>query len=128
MQVDQLVAVTGVDRDLATNLLEACGGDLEMAVNMHMEDQGGGGGAGVGGEGVGGADALVGEEDEVRAPIPQRQEVGLGDMVSSSILSVFVTPNPAQVMVQPGYEGYALASRARGGSRRVRFSKRGSRR
>ena len=32
---------------MATNLLEACGGNLEMAVDMHMEDQGGGqGGAG----------------------------------------------------------------------------------
>lgn len=46
--------------------------------------------------GVGGAGHDAGEEDdEVRAPIPQRQEV----------------------MVQPGYEGYALASRQRGARR-----------
>ena len=45
--VDDFCAITGVaDRMLAENLLEACGGNLEMAVNMHMEDGGGGGGAG----------------------------------------------------------------------------------
>ena len=31
-QVEQLVAVTGVSKEMATNLLEACGGNLEMAV------------------------------------------------------------------------------------------------
>ena len=28
----------GVERELAVNLLEACGNSLEMAVNMHMEN------------------------------------------------------------------------------------------
>ena len=41
--LEQLVSITGVDRNVAENLLEACGGNLEMAVNMHMEDTGGGG-------------------------------------------------------------------------------------
>jgi len=80
-QVDQLVSITGVDREMATNLLEACGGNLEMAVDMHMEDQGGGQ-AGAGGSG--GNDV-----DEVRAPIPQKQEV----------------------MVGQGYEGYMMNNR-----------------
>ena len=87
-QVDQLVSITGVDREMATNLLEACGGNLEMAVDMHMEDQGGGGGvggAGAGGSGVGNG----GGEDDVRAPIPQKQEV----------------------MVAQGYEGYMMNNR-----------------
>ena len=54
---------------------------------MHMEDQGGGE-----------VPPVVlppqEEEEEVRAPIPQHQEM----------------------MIQPGYEGYALASRQRGAS------------
>ena len=84
------------------NLLEACGGNLEMAVDMHMEDQGGGQGgsagggaaqeAGVPGAGVSGAEAAA-DVDSVRAPYRQEKQ---------------------EVMVQPGYEGYALASRARG--------------
>jgi len=87
--VEQLVAVAGVAREVAVHLLEACGGNVEMAVNMHMEDQGGGEG-----DAGGAAPFIPPEEDEVRAPIPQRQEV----------------------MVQPGFEGYGLASRQRGGS------------
>ena len=62
--LEQLMSITGADRNLAENLLEACGGELsspstcwlnfilpltvpgnlEMAVNMHMEDAGGGAG------------------------------------------------------------------------------------
>ena len=33
-QVEQLMAVTGVSKEIATNLLEACGGNIEMAVNI----------------------------------------------------------------------------------------------
>ena len=29
---------TGADKTLAENLLEACGNNLEMALNMHMEN------------------------------------------------------------------------------------------
>ena len=79
--VEKLVSICGVELEVAKNLLEACGGNLEMAVDMHMEDNGGGGG--------GGASAGVGGEDEVRAPIPQRQEV----------------------MVEPGFEGYVMNNR-----------------
>ena len=51
-----------------------------MAVNMHMEDTGGGvsglgGVAGLGGGSGGAAAAEVPDEDDVRAPIPQKQEV-----------------------------------------------------
>lgn len=78
--IEKLVSICGVEMEVAKNLLEACGGNLEMAVDMHMEDNGGGGG---------GASAGVGGEDEVRAPIPQRQEV----------------------MVEPGFEGYVMNNR-----------------
>ena len=79
--VEKLASICGVETEVAKNLLEACGGNLEMAVDMHMEDNGGGGG--------GGASAGVAGEDEVRAPIPQRQEV----------------------MVEPGFEGYVMNNR-----------------
>lgn len=35
--VEQFIAITGVPYDVARGLLEACGGNLELAVNMHME-------------------------------------------------------------------------------------------
>ena len=81
--LEQLVSITGVDRNVAENLLEACGGNLEMAVNMHMEDTGGGGPPLPSGA------AAQEEEDEVRAPIPRKQEV----------------------MVGPGFEGYMMNNR-----------------
>ena len=37
-QVEQVVAVTGVSKEMATNLLEACGGNLEMAVRNNCEE------------------------------------------------------------------------------------------
>ena len=64
-----------------------------MAVNMHMEDTGGGGSGPASSGGFGGgataAAEVSPEEDEVRAPIPQRQEV----------------------MVGPGFEGYMMNNR-----------------
>ena len=73
--LEQLMSITGADRNMAENLLEACGGNLEMAVNMHMEDTGGGVSGLDGGSGLAAA-AEVPDEEEVRAPIPQKQEVG----------------------------------------------------
>jgi len=55
----------GSTEDIAQNLIEACHGNLEMAVNMHME-----GADNPDPEVVGAA-----SEDYVRAPIPQKQEV-----------------------------------------------------
>ena len=41
-KISQFVTVTGASEDDARSLLEACAGDLDMAVNMHMESEGGG--------------------------------------------------------------------------------------
>ncbi|KAG7170289.1 UBX domain-containing protein 7-like [Homarus americanus] len=35
--IDEFCTITGADKSLATSLLEACGNNLEMAINMHME-------------------------------------------------------------------------------------------
>lgn len=99
-QVDQLVSITGVDREMATNLLEACGGNLEMAVDMHMEDQGGGGG-GAGGSGVGN-----GGEDDVRAPIPQKQEVMVGQGYEGYMMNNRVNKTMQQRRVRSVFDGF----------------------
>ncbi|XP_023330113.1 UBX domain-containing protein 7 [Eurytemora carolleeae] len=88
--LDQLCLITGCERELGKNLLEACGNNLEMAVNMHMEN-GEGEPAPVGpGVAPGLAPGVDQEEDPIRAPIPQRQET----------------------LVQPGFEGFEMAGRS----------------
>jgi hypothetical protein len=56
----------GLERSLAANLLEACGHNLEMALNMHMEN-------GEPEEPQPGPSHQQEEDDGVRAPIPQKQ-------------------------------------------------------
>ena len=38
--VSQFVAITGATSDIAKRLLEACGGNLDLAINMHLESGG----------------------------------------------------------------------------------------
>lgn len=38
--VSQFVAITGATSDVAKRLLEACGGNLDLAINMHLESGG----------------------------------------------------------------------------------------
>ncbi|XP_045165833.2 UBX domain-containing protein 7-like isoform X2 [Mercenaria mercenaria] len=64
----QFCSVTGADVAVGRQLLEACGGNLELAINMHMEG--------------GGATATSDTDDEVRAPIPQIQETLVDDTPS----------------------------------------------
>ena len=45
-KINQFVAVTGASVEDARVLLEACGGNLDLAVNMHLEGGGGGGATG----------------------------------------------------------------------------------
>ena len=40
-KISEFVAVTGASEEDARGLLEACAGDLDMAVNVHMESKGG---------------------------------------------------------------------------------------
>ena len=62
-KLEQFVSVTGASREVARSLLEACGGNLDLAINMHLE---GGGGAASGGPQAGpsslGSAALAGSE------------------------------------------------------------------
>ncbi|XP_063866115.1 UBX domain-containing protein 7-like isoform X2 [Scylla paramamosain] len=68
--VDEFCTITGADVSLAQNLLEACGNNLEMAINMHME-----GAVDSGSSQPAGPASMGTEEVAVRAPIPQKQEV-----------------------------------------------------
>lgn len=61
----QFCSVTGAGEAVGRQLLEACGGNLELAINMHMEG--------------GGVAAPSDEEGAVRAPIPQVQETLVDD-------------------------------------------------
>ena len=38
--ISQFVAITGATSDVAKRLLEACGGNLDLAINMHLESGG----------------------------------------------------------------------------------------
>ncbi|PSN57334.1 hypothetical protein C0J52_02105 [Blattella germanica] len=77
--VDQLVAVTGMPREQAKHLLTLCHGDVQLAINFHLEDS----------EGA--------SSSQVRDPIPPQQEVlvdnqeygNYGRRVKRSLHSVF---------------------------------------
>lgn len=73
-QIEQFCAVTGSTEDVAQTLIEACRGNLERAVDMHMEGL------------TEHPNTSGAQEDYVRAPIPQKQEV----------------------LVEAGYEGYGF--------------------
>ena len=36
-KIDEFCAITGGTKEMATSLLAVCNGNLEMAINMHME-------------------------------------------------------------------------------------------
>ncbi|CAG5117029.1 unnamed protein product, partial [Candidula unifasciata] len=76
--VQQFITVTGADQDVAVRLLEVCAGNLDLAVDMHMDN--------IGDQDV--SNSARGEassslnfdcDDNVRAPIPQRTEVLVED-------------------------------------------------
>lgn len=75
--IDEFCSITGANKSLAGSLLEACGNNLEMAVNMHMEGVHGAteSSSASTGASASGAVPVIDGEDEVRAPIPQKQEI-----------------------------------------------------
>ena len=115
-KVEEFVAITGSSKQTAESLLAACNDNLEMAINMHMEgvqieDNNSSSSASNGTQpGTSSSSAaaahiddpdddgenfknfkklqnsLFSVSDEVRAPIPQKQEV----------------------LIQPGFEGYSI--------------------
>ena len=105
--VEQFRAITSADESIARSLLSACCGNVEMAVNMHME------GVAVGGGGEGGQDdgapPAGGEEvdeDGVRAPIPQKQETLVGAGYEGYELNVRRGANPHKVRVRTVFDGF----------------------
>ena len=108
--VEQFRAITSADESIARSLLSACSGNVEMAVNMHME------GIAVGGGGEqeeskadsqktsGGDDEE--DEDGVRAPIPQKQETLVGAGYEGYELNVRRGVNPHKVRVRTVFDGF----------------------
>lgn len=81
-KVAQFVSVTGASAEVAHRLLEACGGNLDLAINMHLEGSVAAGAESAGATAVGESGpstSSVGKSYEdihgVRAPIPQSRGV-----------------------------------------------------
>ena len=107
--VEQFRAITSADESIARSLLSACSGNVEMAVNMHME------GIAVGGEqekvdSGKASDKTAGgdeeDEDGVRAPIPQKQETLVGAGYEGYELNVRRGTNPHKVRVRTVFDGF----------------------
>ena len=105
--IDEFVAITSADRDIAKSLLDVCNHNLEMAINMHME--------GVQTEDVG-RDSQPGTSSSAAAWVPDEDE-GTFIMNISCLFMIWIhfldgvrapIPQKQEVLVQPGYEGYAL--------------------
>ncbi|XP_068136562.1 UBX domain-containing protein 7 isoform X2 [Hyperolius riggenbachi] len=71
--LEEFISITGATESVGKHMLEACNHNLEMAVTMFLD------GGGVVEEpstsSAGTSTAIPAAEDEVRAPIPQKQEV-----------------------------------------------------
>ncbi|XP_044147458.1 UBX domain-containing protein 7 isoform X1 [Bufo gargarizans] len=69
----EFVSITGASESVGKHMLEACGQNLEMAVTMFLD------GGGIAEEpstsSAGASTARPAAEDDVRAPIPQKQEI-----------------------------------------------------
>ncbi|XP_061187541.1 UBX domain-containing protein 7-like [Saccostrea echinata] len=89
-KIEQFCSITGADREVGRNLLEACNGNLELAIDMHMDT---GGFPAIPPAEQGGphsepnmssrgtsASAPIDVEDDIRAPIPQRNETLVEDV------------------------------------------------
>ncbi|XP_078065363.1 UBX domain-containing protein 7 isoform X3 [Mustelus asterias] len=71
--IRQFTAITGASESVGKHILEACGNNLEMAVTMYLD---GGGIAEEPSTSTAGTSASrPSPQDEVRAPIPQKQEI-----------------------------------------------------
>ncbi|KAM6357759.1 UBX domain-containing protein 7 isoform 3-T6 [Alca torda] len=99
--IQQFTAITGASESVGKHMLEACNNNLEMAVTMFLD---GGGIAEEPSTSSAGVSAVRPHtEDEVRAPIPQKQEILVepeplfGDEeTTSSICAVPDTWNPSR--------------------------------
>jgi len=126
------ISVTGASEEVAKNMLEACNNELDMAIGMYLdsglaEDSGGGGGAGGSRSRNGRSSAsaspkrnggrrrsktktptddeayLEDDDDYVRAPIPQKMEQLVDDMV---IVNPKRIPSIASTKVRSVFDGF----------------------
>ncbi|XP_048741186.2 UBX domain-containing protein 7-like isoform X2 [Ostrea edulis] len=103
-KIEQFCSITGADEEVGKNLLEACNGNLELAIDMHMDSEGppasvdqGGASAERNSPATRGASssAPIDLEDDIRAPIPQRNETLVED------LPAFVSAPHMEEMLHP---------------------------
>ncbi|XP_060079385.1 UBX domain-containing protein 7-like [Ylistrum balloti] len=82
-EVEQFCSITGAEENVAERMLEACNGNIQLAIEMHMDGgemchsgpQPSASSSGARGSSSQAAtEQVVEEEEDVRAPIPQRNE------------------------------------------------------
>lgn len=100
-EVEQFCSITGADENVAGQMLEACNGNIQLAIEMHMDGgevchsgpQPSGSSAGARGSGARATSSKMaadpGEEEDVRAPIPQRNETLVEEMPAGFGLAHF---------------------------------------
>ncbi|XP_069142543.1 UBX domain-containing protein 7-like [Argopecten irradians] len=100
-EVEQFCSITGADENVAEQMLEACNGNIQLAIEMHMDGgevchsgpQPSGSSAGARGSGARATSSKMaadpGEEEDVRAPIPQRNETLVEEMPAGFGLAHF---------------------------------------
>ncbi|KAM9315809.1 UBX domain-containing protein 7 [Gastrophryne carolinensis] len=71
----EFISITGASESVAKHMLEACGHNLEMAVTMFLDGGGGGTVEEPSTSTAGASSVRPAAEDDVRAPIPQKQEI-----------------------------------------------------
>ncbi|KAL9965725.1 hypothetical protein ACROYT_G029567 [Oculina patagonica] len=118
--VSQFVNVTGASKDIAKSLLEACNGNLEMAIEMHLDScEGPESGAAssnsnsiAGSIAAGSASNSNQNDDDVRAPIPQTQ----GILVEGPYQAYPTRKRPAKSVFDAFRDFQAEARQQEGGS------------
>ena len=111
-KIDEFCAITGGTKEMATSLLAVCNGNLEMAINMHME------GVQVEDNQPGTSSASsnansnpIPDGDEGRHKFFQKWIVSIRTYLWFLNISDDVRapiPQKKEVLIQPGYEGYSI--------------------
>ncbi|XP_077987834.1 UBX domain-containing protein 7-like [Glandiceps talaboti] len=77
--VEQFSAITGASEEIGHRLLEVCNGNLEMAIGMHLEGETEDEDPGNSEDTNQASTSAADQEDNVRAPIPQKRDILVQD-------------------------------------------------